>query len=447
MYSNETNYHDLKQNYGTSEIRPGEYPALDHIFKSPLWSKYPSMYLKGGPARTAFLNHVKSKIHIVPDKSMNIRDVDLLVFKSPDCYDSRAFMRRVEWDVAHDPYLKGADIEFRGGTLNPTTITWYLDSRDTEANRAMVRPGMLLYSTDAESYLMNNLESKVAGYSRTWKRDYWSGEEEMSRDFPIHTPRVACRAVLQALKEGLEIPEEELRVANAAGEFNLSLHLIKAFQDHTEDDFVKALFPAFNRHGYMDTYDTEPELVLARLYRRFMRYHRFNVDSIRSVIEDCLKYERQHDLLQRTDLSKFEGCQMSRHSLFVDTIQSLGLDSAMLECIAGIHKACFEQVAFDVNAKPNPESPIPWRHTGQINRLPSLMGKKEVGYGNFDSEWFPDSKIASDDPTVKNLIAASKESQMGYRVGTWGGPGRTVLGKSSALSNENICADTSTSQA
>ena len=94
MFSNETNYEDPKQNYGTSEIKPGEYPALDHIFKSPLWSKYPYMFLKGGPARTAFLNHVKSKINIVPDKSMNIRDVDLLVFKSNDGSDIRAFTRR-----------------------------------------------------------------------------------------------------------------------------------------------------------------------------------------------------------------------------------------------------------------------------------------------------------------------------------------------------------------
>ena len=137
---------------------------------------------------------------------------------------------------------------------------------------------------------------------------------------------------------------------------------------------------------------------------------------------------------------------MDKHSTFVDTVKKLGLDAYVFECIASIHKACFEQVAFDVNAKPNPESPIPWRHTGQINRLPSLIGKKEVGYDNTNSEWFPDSKVATDDPTVNNLIASSKESQMGYRVGTWGGPGRTVLGKSSALSNENICADTSSSQ-
>lgn len=101
---------------------------------------------------------------------------------------------------------------------------------------------------------------------------------------------------------------------------------------------------------------------------------------------------------------------MNRHSLFVDTIKSLGLDDFVFECIAGIHKACFEQVAFDVNAKPNPESPIPWRHTGQINRLPSLMGKKEVGYGNFDSEWFPESKIASDDPTVEEVSEVSVAS-------------------------------------
>lgn len=138
---------------------------------------------------------------------------------------------------------------------------------------------------------------------------------------------------------------------------------------------------------------------------------------------------------------------MDKHLTFVDIIKKLGLESSVFECIAGIHKACFEQVAFDVNAKPNPESSIPWRHTGQINRLPSLIGKKEVGYGNFNSDWFPESKLATDNPTVKALIASSKESQMGYRVGTWGGPGRTVLGKSSALSNENICADTSSDQA
>ena len=137
---------------------------------------------------------------------------------------------------------------------------------------------------------------------------------------------------------------------------------------------------------------------------------------------------------------------MNKHSTFVDTIRQLGLESSVFECIACIHKACFEQVAFDVNAKPNPESPIPWRHTGQINRLPSLIGKKEVGYDNTNSEWFPESKVATDDQTVKNLIASSKESQMGYRVGTWGGPGRTVLGKSSAMSNENVCASTTSSE-
>ena len=137
---------------------------------------------------------------------------------------------------------------------------------------------------------------------------------------------------------------------------------------------------------------------------------------------------------------------MNKHSTFVDTIRQLGLESSVFECIAGIHKACFEQVAFDVIAKSNLESLIPWRQTGQINRLPSLIGKKEVGYDNTNSEWFPESKVATDDQTVKNLIASSKESQMGYRVGTWGGPGRTVLGKSSALSNENVCASTTSSE-
>lgn len=450
MFSYETNYDDFTKNYHKTAIQSGEYPALAALFNSPLWKKYPSMFIKGGAARTVFLNHVKERVGVTPDKHMNVRDVDLLVFTGSECDDSESMKDRVRADVGNDPRLKGADVEFIDDDLSPESVTNYLDSRDTEGNRAMVRPGVLVYSTDAESFLMDELVSTGSAYSREWRYDMDDDEPCISRDYPLYSSRVALRAILQALKEGLEIPPEEYWKANDAGEFNLALHLVKAFQDNTEDAFVKLLYPAFHRFGYMESKETEPELVLARMYRYYMMDVDFTIDGIEPIIDRCLKYERQHDLLQRTDLSRFEGCSASAsgklHENFVDYVAKLGLESSVLECISAIHKACFEQIAFDVNAKPNPESPISWRHTGQINRLPSLVGKKRVGYGNFKSEWFPDSGVATKDPVVRRLIGSSEDAQMGCRSGTWGGPGRTVLGKRSALSNENVCADTSTPQ-
>lgn len=112
---------------------------------------------------------------------------------------------------------------------------------------------------------------------------------------------------------------------------------------------------------------------------------------------------------------------------FIDELNRIGLSAVELEAVTDLYKACFEQIANDINAKRN----------GSINRRPSLIGAKQVGYGT--DEWFPKQTLSDE------AVQRAKDAQMGYRVGCWGGPGRTVLGKSSALSIENVCADTNAS--
>ena len=116
---------------------------------------------------------------------------------------------------------------------------------------------------------------------------------------------------------------------------------------------------------------------------------------------------------------------MDTSKQFTEYIRRLDIPDAEVSAITEIHRACFEQIANDTNPKPN----------GCINRRPSLMGEYSVGFDNSGSEWFP-KKTVSDE-----LANKAKESQMGYRIGTWNCAGRTVLGKSTALSTENVYAD------
>lgn len=115
-------------------------------------------------------------------------------------------------------------------------------------------------------------------------------------------------------------------------------------------------------------------------------------------------------------------------TLFETYLKDIGLSEIEYEAVNALFKACFEQIANDKNPKRN----------GSINRRPSLIGAKQVGFDN--KEWFPNKTLPDD------MVEKAVNSQVGYRMGCWGGPGRTVLGKSSALSTENICASTSTGE-
>lgn len=176
-----------------------------------VFTRYPNLWVKGGGARSVFLAWVRSRREPSVDfDPADARDVDLVVIgREPTKSDVvRAFEGKIQ----------AQDVE------NIASISGYFGTRDLGINEVLLRPETLMFTDKALTDTLRNV-THPSGFE---------GGPDMS-------PRVALRAVLMALREGMEPSPAVFPALADARPFDLLIHAFKAHETNVEDAFLEVL--------------------------------------------------------------------------------------------------------------------------------------------------------------------------------------------------------------
>lgn len=195
-------------------------PQVEELFRRyrGLFRRYPDLWIKGGGARTPFLDWAKRNFD--PDSYLRavprIRDVDLIYFGE---------MPEEIWDLED----MGYDIE------QLPSMGRYWTSRDVGINEVLLRPEKLLFSEKA----IRDFHRGALHPSGNVYNVYWE-------DIPY---RVGVRGVLFAIENGLQPSRLIIESARDASAFNVLLGLYKAYQSGNEGVFFATMQAMGNEHA------------------------------------------------------------------------------------------------------------------------------------------------------------------------------------------------------
>lgn len=192
---------------------------------APLFDAYPNLWVKGGGARDALLTLYADKAKGFERATRSMRDIDLVLIGGTPTEKQQLLGQ-------FGGLIKSEDLDIRASSLDQ-----YFKTRDVGINEVALRPDLLLFTNKA----LNDLTRGVVNPSGGAFNPEW-------QDF---SPRIALRALLFALREGLNPSTNPMlgEALSAARPFDLLIHLYKAFETGTADEFYEAVRDNPNLRG------------------------------------------------------------------------------------------------------------------------------------------------------------------------------------------------------
>lgn len=202
-------------------------PSVRAFFKkfAPLFDAYPNLWVKGGGARDALLTLYADKAKGFERATRSMRDIDLVLIGGTPTEKQQLLGQ-------FGGLIKSEDLDIRASSLDQ-----YFKTRDVGINEVALRPDLLLFTNKA----LNDLTRGVVNPSGGAFNPEW-------QDF---SPRIALRALLFALREDLNPSANPMlgEALSAARPFDLLIHLYKAFETGTADEFYEAVRDNPNLRG------------------------------------------------------------------------------------------------------------------------------------------------------------------------------------------------------